>query len=69
MTDGDVADPVLSFSQRLNDGIDAVANNAEDMRRAPIDQCFDQDVGGVQIAVQIASRRGRRLSHDIGRGF
>ena len=55
MPDADIADPVLALPQRLDDGIDAVADNAEDMGRAPGDQGFDDDVGSVFVG-----RKARR---------
>ena len=39
-----VTDAVLSLSERLDDRINAITDNAEDVGRAPIDQCFDHDV-------------------------
>ena len=49
-----VPDAVLSLSERLDDRINAITDNTEDVGRAPIDQCFDQKVRGIQIL-----RRGR----------
>ena len=53
----DETDLILTLAQRLYDGIDAIANDAEGVRRAPTDQGLDDDVGRVRIVVE----RGRRL--------
>ena len=43
----DVTNAVAALAQRLDDGVDAVAHDAEHVCRAPRDQGFDHDVGRV----------------------
>jgi hypothetical protein len=41
------ANPILTLAERLDDRIDAIADNAESMGGTPSDQRFDNDVGGI----------------------
>ena len=45
----DIADTILAFAQRLDDRIDAVADNAEHERCAPGNQRLDQNIEGVNL--------------------
>jgi hypothetical protein len=58
----DVLDLILTLAERLDDRIDAVADHAEAMRRAPRDQGFNHDVG----CRQIRGKFGRRLGYNAG---
>lgn len=49
--DRDVANPVPTLAQRLDDRIDAVADNTEGVGSAPVDQGLNQYVGSRHIAV------------------
>ena len=51
------ADAIPALTQSFDDRIDAVADDAEDVRRAPIDERLDQDIRGILVAV----RERRRL--------
>jgi len=59
VADADVANAILALAQGLDDRIYAVADNAEDVRRAPIDQSFDQDVRCVQVIARQRRWLGR----------
>ena len=43
----DVANLIFASAQRLDERVDPVADNPKDMRHPPIDQSFDNDIGGV----------------------
>jgi hypothetical protein len=60
MAHADVANTLLALAQGHDDRIYAVTDNAEDVRRAPIDQSFDQDVGCVQLVARHRRWLGRR---------
>ncbi len=62
VTDTDIANPVLAFAQGLDDRIDAVADHAEHVGRAPRAQGLDENVGGGRI---IGEARGG-LRRDLG---
>jgi hypothetical protein len=49
VTHADVFDPILTFAQRLDDGVDAIPHHAKAVGRAPGDQGFDHDIGGGQV--------------------
>jgi hypothetical protein len=49
MARADKGDLILALAQRLDQRVDADADNAENMACTPRDQGFDNDVGGVHI--------------------
>jgi hypothetical protein len=62
MAHPDVLNTILALAQRFDDRIDAVADHAEAMRRAPRDKGFDYDIGCRQIATELR----RRLGYNAG---
>ena len=64
MAHADIADTILAFAQRLDDRIDAVADNAEHERCAPGNQRLDQNIEGVNLR----RRRQNRLRRHLGVG-
>ena len=59
VTHADVLDPILTLAQRLDNGVDAVTDHAEAVRRPPGDQGFDHDIGCRQIRREFWRRLGR----------
>lgn len=57
----DIADTILAFAQRLDDRIDAVADNAEHERCAPGNQRLDQNIEGVNLRPRWQNRLRRHL--------
>ena len=62
MAHPNVLDTILALAQRFDDGIDAVADHAEAMCRAPRDKGFDHDIGCGQIETEFR----RRLGYNAG---
>src|ERR1700735_4102589 len=60
VADADVANPVLAFAQGFDQRIDAVADDAEGVGSAPIDQRLDDDIGGGLIGFERPRNRLRR---------
>jgi hypothetical protein len=58
----DIANAIAALAQGLDDGIDAIADDTERAGRAPGQQGFNDDVGGIEI---IAESR-IRLARDVG---
>jgi hypothetical protein len=78
MPNGDVTDPILALSQRFDNRIDAVADDPENMGRAPVDHRLDEDIRGIDIRsgiqrglrgdtrFRLGSLRGRRCARSRG---
>jgi hypothetical protein len=60
MPHGDITYLVLPFSQRLDNRVDAVADDPEHVGRAPVYQRLHEDIRGVQVGAW----RGRRLRRN-----
>lgn len=63
MPNADILDAVPPLTERLDDGVDAVPDDAEGVRGSPGDQRIHDDVRGVQVVAKMG-RRG--LRDDIG---
>ncbi len=70
MADADIFEPVLTLAHRLDQRIDAVADDPERVSRTPGDRRLDQDVGGGEIGSKIGiglMRMGFRPRHGLRR--
>src|ERR1700683_4823747 len=56
----DIANAIAALAQRLDDRIDAIADDAERVSRAPGNQGFHDDVGGIELIAE----SGVRLARD-----
>src|ERR1700679_3394177 len=61
----DVTDPVAALAQRLDQGIDAIADDPEYALRAPGDQRLDHNVRGIEVVAKCRAR----LTGDIRLGL
>jgi hypothetical protein len=66
MSHADIPDPILTFAQRLDNGIDPVTDDPKAMRCAPRDQSFDHDIGGCQIGGEVWKRLRRNARGTPG---
>jgi hypothetical protein len=52
VTDRNVPDLLLALSECFDDRVDAVADNPESVGHTPIDERFNNNIGGVLIVVR-----------------
>jgi hypothetical protein len=59
----------LALAKSFNDRIDAIADDTKDMRRSPINQGFNQNVGSIDILTRqrCRLRRNRIGTRPCGR--